>query len=160
MPLKVNQVERLFLLFFFLIATTVAFAQTNPDAIVGDWLTTDKNAIIRCYKQGNQYFGKVIWYAPFIEAEEGHPIDPAENTKYLNALVMKNFVFADNEWSGGRILDLPHNKNYTAFARLNKKNQLEVTGYMFFRWLSQTLTLEKANTNVVENYIRTSNLNR
>ena len=56
---------------------------------------------------------------------------------------MKDFVFDKNEWNSGEINDLYKNKNYRAFVKLNKKNQLEVTGYILFRWLSQTLVLNK-----------------
>ena len=131
-----------------------SLAQTKADAIVGDWITTERNAIIRCYKEGNRYFGKVLWYDAFKEEEEGHPIDPIDNTRFLNTIFMKNFVFDKNEWSGGRIIDAYHDKSYSAFARFNDKQQLEVTGYILFRWLSQTMTLEKASPETIEKYTK------
>ena len=57
--------------------------------------------------------------------------------------LMKDFAFDKNEWNSGEINDLHKGKNYRAFMKLNKKNQLEVTGYILFRWLSQTLVLNK-----------------
>jgi uncharacterized protein (DUF2147 family) len=134
-----------FLVVLGLMSYTIS-AQTTPDAIVGDWMTNERNATIRVFKNHDKYYGKLLWYAPFNEQDEGRKIDPTENSKYLNKMVMKDFIFDKNEWNGGEISDLYKGKNYKAFLRLNKKNQLEVTGYILFRWLSQTLILNKMET--------------
>jgi uncharacterized protein (DUF2147 family) len=135
-----------FLVLLGLIAHKIS-AQTPPDAIVGDWMTNERNAIIRVFKNhDNKYYGKLLWYAPFNEQDEGRKIDPSENSKFLNKMVMKDFVFDKNEWNSGEINDLYKGKNYKAFLKLNQKNQLEVTGYILFRWLSQTLILNKMET--------------
>ena len=124
-------------------------AQTVPDAIVGDWITSEQNATIRIFKHQEKYYGKLLWYAPFNEKDEGRKIDPSENSKYLNKMVMKDFVFDKNEWNDGEINDLHKGKNYKAFVKLNKKNELEVTGYILFRWLSQTMILNKMEVKAI-----------
>jgi uncharacterized protein (DUF2147 family) len=134
---------RIFFLLFLGLITHEISAQIMPDAIVGDWITSEQNATIRVFKHHNKYYGKLLWYAPFNEKDEGRKIDPSENSKYLNKMVMKDFVFDKNEWNSGEINDLYKGKNYKAFVKLNKKNQLEVTGYILFRWLSQTMVLNK-----------------
>ena len=138
----------LFLLFLGLISHKI-IAQTVPDAIVGDWMTKEQNATIRIFKHQEKYYGKLLWYAPFNEKDEGRKIDPSENSKYLNKMVMKDFTFDKNEWNGGEINDLHKGKNYKAFVKLNPKNQLEVTGYILFRWLSQTMILNKMEGKMV-----------
>ena len=132
----------LFLLFLGLISHEIS-AQNTPDSIVGDWMTSEQNATIRIFKHQEKYYGKLLWYAPFNEKDEGRKIDPSENLKYLNKMVMKDFIFDKNEWNSGEINDLYKGKNYKAFVKLNQKNQLEVTGYILFRWLSQTMILNK-----------------
>ncbi len=138
-----------FLLFLGLIANEIS-AQTVPDAIVGDWMTSEQNATIRVFKQHDKYYGKLLWYAPFNEKDEGREIYPSENSKYINKMVMKDFIFDKNEWNSGEINDLHKDKNYKAFVKLNKKNQLEVTGYILFRWLSQTMVLNKMEMSSVK----------
>ena len=138
----------LFLLFLGLISHKI-IAQTVPDAIVGNWMTKEQNATIRIFKHQEKYYGKLLWYAPFNEKDEGRKIDPSENSKYLNKIVMKDFVFDKNEWNSGEINDLYKGKNYKAFVKLNPKNQLEVTGYILFRWLSQTMILNKMEGKMV-----------
>jgi uncharacterized protein (DUF2147 family) len=137
---------RVFFLLFLGLITHEISAQIMPDAIVGDWITSEQNATIRVFKHHDKYYGKLLWYAPFNEKDEGRKIDPSENSKYLNKMVMKDFVFDKNEWNSGEINDLYKGKNYRAFVKLNKKNQLEVTGYILFRWLSQTMILNKMET--------------
>lgn len=145
--------NKLILALVFFSSSYTLLAQQKADEIVGDWITSDKNAIIRCFKNGNHYFGKVLWYRPFDAKEEGHPINPIDNTRFLNTLCMKNFTFKTNEWSGGEIIDAYHNKSFTAFAKINENKKLEVTGYILFRWLSQTLTLERISPQILEKYV-------
>jgi uncharacterized protein (DUF2147 family) len=137
---------RIFFLLLWGLTSHQILAQITPDAIVGDWMTIERNATIRVFKNHDKYYGKLLWYAPFNEQDEGRKIDHSENSKYLNKMVMKDFVFDKKEWNGGEINDLHKGKNYKAFLKLNHKNQLEVTGYILFRWLSQTLVLNKMET--------------
>ena len=140
---------RLLFLFILVLISYEIFSQNTSDAIVGDWITKEQNATIRIFKHQEKYYGKLLWYAPFNEKDEGRKIDPSENSKYLNKMVMKDFTFDKNEWNGGEINDLHKGKNYKAFVKLNPKNQLEVTGYILFRWLSQTMILNKMEGKMV-----------
>ncbi len=126
-------------------------AQTKPDLIVGDWMTSERNAVIRCFKQNDKYYGKVIWYAPFDEKDENRKIHPSENVKYLNKIIMQDFVFGKNEWNNGKINDPHRNKTYQAFVKINQKNQMEVTGFVIFRWMSQTMILNKVERKITVN---------
>ena len=38
-----------------------ASAKTNPDDIVGTWLNSSGEGQIQIYKEGDKYFGKIIW---------------------------------------------------------------------------------------------------
>lgn len=126
-----------------LLFTMPSFGQLNGNEILGKWITEEKNAIFECYKNNGKYFAKLIWYKPFDEKTEGRKIDPIENTKYLNMLVMKDFVFDTNEWNNGLIVDVYENKSYTSFIKLIKPARIKITGYVFFRWLSRSLILNR-----------------
>ncbi|MDZ7897962.1 MAG: DUF2147 domain-containing protein [Arcicella sp.] len=110
-------------LFFLLLLGLISYkisAQTTPDAIVGDWITSEQNATIRVFKNHDKYYGKLLWYAPFNEKDEGRKIDPSENSKFLNKMVMKDFVFDKSEWNSGEINDLYKGKNYKAFSEIKQ----------------------------------------
>lgn len=134
---------RLFLYCAFFLFSNSVYSQLNGNEIVGKWITEEENAIFDCYFSNGKYYAKVVWYKPFDEKIEGRKIDSKENTMYLNKIVMQDFVFDKTEWNNGRIIDLASNKTYTSYIKIIKPTQIKVTGYIFFRWLSQTITLKK-----------------
>ncbi len=131
------------LLIILVLLNFFGFSQSNADDILGNWISAEKNIIVGCYKINQKYYGKVLWYRPFDAKTEARSIAIDENTKYLNKLVMQEFIFDKNEWNNGKIIDLTSNKTYTSFIKINEKSQLKVTGFVLFRWLSNSLIFEK-----------------
>jgi uncharacterized protein (DUF2147 family) len=121
-----------------------SLAQNDGDRIIGTWITQEKNAIFNCYKIGNKYYGKLIWYKPFDpETTKRKKYGSDVNTKFLNKVIMKDFVYEDDEWNSGKIMDLANEKTYSSFVKMTKQNEIKITGFVIFRWLSQSLVLEK-----------------
>jgi len=108
-----------------------------PDQIIGDWVSPKRDLIVRCYKENNIYYGKVVWFYKYHDNEPDDPNGVPE-VQWLNSVVMNKFLFADNEWAGGEIYDLKSGKKYDSFIQLNNSNSLKVTGYVFFRFLSES----------------------
>ncbi len=138
---------KLALITIILIAKTTLFSQSTADQIIGNWRSIEKNVIVKCFKVNQKYYGKVLWYKPFDAKAENRPIAKDENIKYLDKVVMKDFLFDNTEWNSGKIIDITSNKTYTSFVKINEKNQLKVTGFVLFRWLSQSLIFEKLPEN-------------
>ena len=87
---------------------------------------------MNCYKVGDQYFGKVVWFKKYYDDKHGkNPTVPED--QWINSVVMKHFVFKDNEWKDGEIYDLNSGKSYSSFIEMDEVNSLKVTGYI---WLS------------------------
>jgi uncharacterized protein (DUF2147 family) len=60
----------------------------SADDILGVWLNEDKDAHVEIYKEGNKYFGKIIWLKNPIDDETGkHPKNGKTYRKNLNYLV-------------------------------------------------------------------------
>lgn len=138
---------KLILIAILLVTKTFLFSQVTADEIIGNWRSIERNVIVQCFKINQKYYGKVLWYKPFDAKTENRPIAKDENTKYLEKVVMKDFQFANTEWNSGKIIDITTNKTYTSFVKINEKNQLKVTGFVLFRWLSQSLIFEKLPEN-------------
>lgn len=121
---------------FIFIKVATANAQTDPgDVLLGDWMDSKKETVVRCFKQDGKYFGRLIW----VENTEarGEPLSPCD--KYLiNYIVLKNFEYKNNEWVNGIIYQPKTNKTYTAYLKLIDTNTMNVVGYMFFRFLSES----------------------
>ena len=58
-----------------LLLANSAFASTSnsPDDIVGVWKTGEGTAMVRIYKNGDKYQGKVVWLKEPIDPETGKP---------------------------------------------------------------------------------------
>ncbi len=136
-----------FTLIFLLFATSLIAQST---AIVGKWKTIDDNtgkerSIVEIYKEGDQYFGKVIKL--FREpGEEPDPIcdecdkkDPRYNQKVIGMQVIREMEFDsdNNVFVDGDILD-PENGNIYDCKLWVEEGKLKVRGYLYFLYRTQT----------------------
>lgn len=53
--------KSIFSLITLLFISVSSFANTGADAIIGEWLSQEKDGKIIIFKQGEQYFGKISW---------------------------------------------------------------------------------------------------
>jgi uncharacterized protein (DUF2147 family) len=117
---------------------------TNPDDIVGTWSNGSGSGRIQIYKEGNKYFGKIIWLKEPNNAQgkpklDAHNPDESQRTKpLLGAVVLRNFVYDDGEWTGGRIYDPQNGKDYKCYIKLKDANTLNVRGYIGISLLGRT----------------------
>ena len=78
----------------------------NPDAIVGVWKTGEGNAMVRIYKNGDKYQGKVVWLKEPIDPETGkpkvdkfHPEEASRTRPVLGLINVWGFVYKEkNVW--------------------------------------------------------------
>ena len=117
---------------------------TKADLLIGDWTDSNKETLVHCYKQNGKYYGKTTWIENL--ADRGKPL-PKSQQHWINMVVMKDFEFnvADNEWANGTIYQPRTDKTYTAFVKLKDKNTLQVTGYVWFRFLSESEIFTRVN---------------
>ena len=95
------------LLLSFLLLQTVSFAQS--DAIVGEWYTQDKKAVVTIFIDGETVSGKTTWMKePF--DEKGNPkldkLNPDEELRgreRLGLKIMQDFTYkGNNTWEDGK----------------------------------------------------------
>ena len=86
-----------------LMGTSFAPIADNPDAIVGVWKTGEGNAMVRIYKNGEKYQGKIVWLKEPNDPETGKPKqdknhpDEANRTRPVLGLVnIWGFSFKEN----------------------------------------------------------------
>jgi uncharacterized protein (DUF2147 family) len=51
----------LFSSIFLLPVYATSLSDNNPDAILGNWKTGEGTAVVQIYKQGSNYYGKIVW---------------------------------------------------------------------------------------------------
>jgi uncharacterized protein (DUF2147 family) len=134
---------RRFLLFLFGLTLWVANSSLNaqsgnPDAIVGVWKTGEGTAMVRIYKNGEKYQGKIVWLKEPNDPETGKPkVDknhPEESSRARPLLGMVNvwgFVSTEkNVWEEGSIYDPKNGNTYSCTIKMTSSNSIDVRGYI------------------------------
>lgn len=123
-------------------------AQGNPDACLGTWLTGSKKGQIQIYKQGNNYFGKIVWLKEPNDPATGKPQTDTKNPDaqkaarpLLGLVNLRDFKYdGDNVWEDGKIYDPETGKEYSCKLKLTNANQLDVRGFVGVSLIGRTDT--------------------
>lgn len=137
------------LILLFLLPTAL-FAQ-QADAITGTWLNEEKDAKVQVYRNGNKYYGKLIWIKDAYEddgktlrKDSKNPDAALRSRDLINLVILRNFVFDDGEWTDGKIYDPKSGKTYSSKMKL-QGNTLEIRGYVGVSMFGRTTVWTKAN---------------
>ena len=135
-----------------LIISVFAVVQaTDKDAIVGTWLTQDKDGKVKIQELNGKYVGRLIWMKDPYEADGKTPKKDTKNPNsslkgqpLQNMMLMAGFVYkGDNLWKDGQIYDPNEGKTYSCQMKLKKDGSLEVTGYVGFSFIGRTVNWTK-----------------
>jgi uncharacterized protein (DUF2147 family) len=112
--------------------------------ILGNWIDQNNEVIVNIYKVNNKYFGKTLWIQ-----NRSHPGQPLikEEQHWIGMVVMKDFVWQSNEWTNGIIFQPRENQTYSAFITPINQNSIKVTGFVWFRFLSQSVMFRRTTRN-------------
>ena len=130
-------------------ATNLKAQDVQADDVLGIWFNEEKDARIEMYKEGDHYFGKIIWLEEPNEPETGkpklddeNPDDDLQKRPIMGLLLVKDFVFDadDNEWDDGEIYDPKSGKTYSCYMKFEggNKDKLKVRGYIGVSWIGRT----------------------
>jgi len=103
----------------------------------------DKNEVlINIYKVNNKYFGKSVWIQNV--ANPSQPL-PKEEQHWIGMIMMKNFIWENNEWSRGIVYNPKENQTYSAYITPINQNTVKVTGFVWIRLLSQSKVFHRTS---------------
>ncbi|HEX8460850.1 MAG TPA: DUF2147 domain-containing protein [Segetibacter sp.] len=135
--------KNLAILFASLFVTLQAFAIASDD-IIGVWANSSNKAHIQIFKQSGKYYGKIVWLKTPNDAATGkpkvdkkNPVESARNKRILGLVVLRDFVYDDEEWKHGKIYNPEDGKEYKSYINLKGK-ELLVRGYVGFSLLGKT----------------------
>lgn len=145
-----------FILFTFLLAISTISAtnrslQEDSNPIVGVWKTGEGNAMVRIYKNGEKFQGKIVWLKEPKDPETGKPkIDknhPEEANRTRPILGLVNIwgfsQTGKNLWEDGNIYDPKNGNTYSCEIKMINSKVLEVRGYIGVSLLGRTDTWTK-----------------
>jgi len=123
----------------------------SGDRILGQWLNEEKDAKVEIYKQGDKYFGKIVWLQT-PNREDGTPKlddenpDEALQKRAIQGLEMlTNFTYDDDEWDDGEIYDPKSGKTYSCYMELEEPTKLMIKGYIGVKWIGRTTYWSKVD---------------
>jgi hypothetical protein len=102
-------------LFFVVYLHAPCFSQTNPDAIVGKWLSAEGNLAVEVFKHQDSFCARVLWFDD--TDDKAHPMEERLDTrnpdkalrtrKIIGIQVLEGLVFNEKgkRWEHGRVYD-------------------------------------------------------
>lgn len=117
----------------------------DADKIKGYWMSPQKDLIVKCYKgTDGKYHGTLAWFKVYKSDHSPKSCDIPQ-TEWVGKTVLSQFTYSKKEWSGGRIIDIKKCNNYDAYIQMQADGTLKATGFIVFRWLSESITFTKYN---------------
>ncbi len=131
-----------------LFLSPIVVAATGPDDIVGVWLTDNDESKVQIYKEGNAYFGKIIWLKEPND-KNGHPKKDKNNpdaskrsNPAIGIFILKNVQYKNGKWEG-TIYGPKRGKEADCVLQLKGNDVLEGTAFYGFMSGSKTWTRVK-----------------
>ena len=127
-----------------MIMMLAAFAAAAAPAIEGDWVTADRNAVVRIAPCGTRVCGTVVRIlarGPNVpRTDVNNPDARLRGRPLVGLTVLSGFAPDGTSWSGGRAYDAKSGRSYRASLSGNADGSLMVTGCFLFicqsqRWL-------------------------
>jgi len=128
-------------------------AQNAGDKILGHWLNEEKDAKIEVYKQGDHYFGKIVWLKNPLrddgteKLDDENPDEKLQKRPIQGLVMLTDFTYDsdDEEWEDGEIYDPKSGKTYSCYMELESPTKLMIKGYIGVKWIGRTTYWEKAD---------------
>ncbi|ADB42160.1 DUF2147 domain-containing protein [Spirosoma linguale] len=131
---------RLIALFLLVCLSLSSFANASddPDALVGRWLSSKKRNQVQIYKQGNKYFGKLVWMlepnepgTSKLKVDKANPDEKLRNRPLMQMVLLTNLTYkGNNVWSDGEIYNPEDGKTYNCEVTLKDPNSIDLRGYV------------------------------
>jgi uncharacterized protein (DUF2147 family) len=108
------------------------------DAVLGEWLSENKDGKVLIFKQGDKFFGKISWGKDDTRKDGKNPDERLRNQTIVGSVILKNFEFTGQKWEDGTVYDPNNGKTYSCTMKLSATNQLELRGFVGISLLGRT----------------------
>ncbi|HLL94117.1 MAG TPA: DUF2147 domain-containing protein [Spirosoma sp.] len=137
------------LIVFILTGSALTARPDDPDQLVGRWCSSKKKNHVQIYRQGDRYYGKLVWMAEPTDPHTNRPkvdkLNPNDKLRMrpvLNLPIITNLVYkGNNVWTDGQIYNPEDGKTYGCELTLRDANTLSLHGFMLgMSFLGRTTT--------------------
>ena len=140
---------------------TTASCQVKEDKICGNWITKEKNLVVKVFKRAGNLKAKILWFKgegnkDMDEYKDASNPNPSlRNRKLVGLEIVEGLIYKPEteSWENGKIYDPYNGRFWDSAAYITKEGLLKVTGYWKFKWIGKTLTFDKLPDDaIVGNY--------
>lgn len=120
--------------------------QKPPTAILGEWLSPNKDSRVLIYRQGAAYFGRITWGTGSSPKDEKNPDPDLRSRNVVGLVILQNFSYnGDGTWKEGTIYDPREGKTYDCKMTLKDANNLSIRGYVGVSLFGRSETWSRFN---------------
>lgn len=112
-------------------------ADSKESVIQGHWLTANKDAHIEIWKEGELFFGKIIWLLVTheedgtIRKDKFNPKKELRDREIMGMKILNDFAYKGNGvWEGGTVYDPDSGNTYSGSIALNGPDMLKLRGFV------------------------------
>lgn len=129
---------------FFIIAVmslqNLSAQKVNKDAILGEWLSEKKDGKVLIYKQGEKFFGKIVWGRDGTRKDANNPDPKLKDQNIIGSVILKDFDFTGKAWEEGTVYDPNNGKTYSCTMKMPDANTLLIRGFVGISLLGRSTT--------------------
>lgn len=118
-----------------LIFTASVFAEAG-DEYLGLWYSENNESVIEIYKEGNEFFGKIVWLEePYeedgsVKLDDENPDEARRNDRIIGLVILQNFTVKDVvKLEYGTIYDPGNGKTYDCNIKM-EDGEMKIRGYV------------------------------
>ena len=115
------------------------YSQEKADEVLGYYMSSDNNIILKFYRSNTKYYGKIVWIRNASRLDSLNPDKSKRNRKLLGSLAGWDFVYVSKDtWNRGRIYDANSGKTYKATISRDKNGNMTIRGYIGIKAFGKT----------------------
>lgn len=136
-----------FLTVFITLLSITAYA--GADDILGIWRNPTGNGHVEIFKENGKYYGRLVWLKKTIDTDgkpfldKNNPNKQHCNKPLLGLIMLRDFLFNNGEWTGGKVYNPDDGKEYKSYLKLKDEKTLSIRGFIGFSWIGKTLTFQR-----------------
>jgi uncharacterized protein (DUF2147 family) len=139
-------------LFLLLLPGYTITAQNSFKAtdLAGDWVVSEKTAVITFFADGSTFYGMTSWMKRpkdengNLRTDIHNPDATKRSQPLLGALLCKNFVYkGDGVWSDGTIYDSRSGRTYNCKITMKDINTITLRGYVGISLIGASTTFTR-----------------
>ncbi|MCX7726975.1 MAG: DUF2147 domain-containing protein [Chitinispirillaceae bacterium] len=140
---KVSLILKIFLFSSFILfsKTIVSATDFDCDEIIGRWYTDKREAIFEFFKNGEEYFARLIPLKNPDSRDSLNPVDSLKSRKLYNIIIINGIMCNKRKriWEGGTIYNPQDGKTYKCICKImNDKRKLMIRGFLGITLLGDT----------------------